>query len=184
MRPLVVAATLLFGLSGCGENPLKLEFTVDKAIPEQTIPGTIALCQFPVAVGVLGSPFDVTMSQEEDFPEQDTDVQHIESAKLRELTLSLTATSAEPNWDFLATIFIFVEANGLETRLVASLGTEAEPIANGLTTLDLDTEGVNLAPYVKANGGFSMTSEATGCAPQENAVFDGDVTIHVVADPL
>lgn len=185
-RPLalVLLAVAAGSAAGCGENPLKLEFTVDKDIPEQQIPGSLALCQVPIAVGVLGTPFDVTMSQEEDFPEQDTDVQYIESARLRRFSLSLTDASAETTWDFLETLSIFIEANGHERRLIAWIGSNEDPIPAGLTTLDLERESVNLARYVKADGGFTMTSEATGCNPQQNATFDGEIRIRIVADPL
>ena len=189
MRRAWFAATACFVLvsGGCGKNPLELRFNVDKSIPEQTIEGSFAPCQLPIAIGVLSDPFQVTITQEEDFPEQDTDVQHVTSARLKQLTLSLTPTSLETTWDFLETLEIFVEASGLERKLVASIGegtASGEPIPEGASTLDLEPERLNLAKYIKANGGFTMTSEATGCAPAQDAVFDGELRVRIVADPL
>lgn len=181
------ALLLLLLVAGCGEDPFTLEFDVDKNIPEQSIAGSLAPCQIPIAVPVLQDPFEVTFSQEEDFPEQDTDVQHVKSARIRRMSLSLTATSSEPNWDFLDAISLFVEASGQEKRLVASIGEESEsgePIPDGATELDLEPEKLNLAPYLKANGGFVMTSEAIGCPPQQEARFTGSLRVRVVADPL
>lgn len=180
--------TVLFVLaSACGKDPLTLEFDVDKDLPEQSIPGSLAPCQLPISVGVLDDPFEVTITQAEDFPEQNTDVQHVRSAKVRELRLSIAATSSEPDWDFLDALNLFVEASGLERKLVASIGEETEsgePIADGATTLDLEPEGVNLAPYIKANGGFTITSEAVGCAPAQEVRFTGRLEVRIVADPL
>jgi len=173
--------------SGCGKDPLTLEFDVDKDIPEQSIPGSIAPCQLPIAVGVLDDPFQVTISQEEDFPEQNTDVQHVRSARVRQISLSIAPTSSEPDWDFLDALNLFVEASGLERKLVASIGVDTEsgkPIAEGETKLDLEPERLNLAAYLKANGGFTMTSEAIGCAPSQEVRFTGRLEVRIVADPL
>lgn len=183
--PAVFALSIL--AAGCGKDPLTLEFDIEKDIPQQTIPGSLAPCQLPIAVGVLDDPFVVTITQQEDFPEQNTDVQHVRSARVREISLSLTATSPEPDWDFLDALTLFVEASGLERKLVASIGLESDsqkPIEEGATTLDLEPKRLNLAPYIKANGGFTMTSEAVGCAPAQDAQFTGRLEVHVVADPL
>lgn len=181
----VVAALLAAG--ACGKDPLTLKFDVDKAIPETTIPGQIALCQLPIPVDVLADPLRLTITREEDFPEQDTDVQHVKSARLRKLELTLTPASAEPDWDFLDTLELFVEASGLDRRPLASIGegtSSDRPIQPGATALALVPERLNLAPYLKASGGFTITSQATGCAPQSDAIFDGELRVHIVADPL
>lgn len=173
-------------LAGCGETP-KLRFQVDKAIPQQTIQGSITPCSLPVQVPLLGQPFQMTFSQQQDFPEQNTDVQHIESAKLDSMSLALTAATQEPSWDFLDGLEIYAEADGQPRALLASIGAEspsAIPIPAGATTLSLVPAGLQLAPYLKAAGGFSIDSEATGCPPEQDAVFTGEVRINVVADPL
>jgi hypothetical protein len=183
-------AALLFTISltaGCGSDPTELRFNVDKDLPPQSIDASIAPCQLPIPVSVLAAPFQVTFTQEEDFPEQDTDIAHVKSARLKRLELELTASSPEQSWDFLDSISIFVEAAGHERRLVASIGEgtpSEEPIEPGATRLELDPEKVNLAPYIKANGGFTMTSEAEGCPPEEEAIFDGEIVVSIVADPL
>lgn len=188
VRHLLPLAALAF-LAGCDAIDAELKFDVEKTIPEQTIQGSLAPCQItnPIAVDLLSAPFQVVITQEEDFPEQNTDVQHVTRATLEALSMSLTASSVEESWDFITGIEIFVSADGLQTQLIASLGEDtqsATPIPAGATTLSLETTGLNLAPYIKANGGFIMSSEATGCPPQSDAVFDGQVRIHIVADPL
>lgn len=186
MRRLLALAIVVVA-TGCGKDPLTLEFDIDKDIPEQSIPGSIAPCQLPIPVGVLDDPFAVVITQEEDFPEQNTDVQHVRSARVREISLSIAPTSSEPDWDFLDAISLFVEAVSLERKLVASIGLESEsalPIEDGATRLDLEPERLNLAPYIKANGGFTMTSEAVGCAPSQEVRFIGRLEVRIVADPL
>ena len=174
-----VASTfaLAAALAAC-ENTPTLRFQVDKQIPQQTIDGSLAPCQIAQVFPFLQAPLQMTFSQQQDFPEQNTDVQRITSAKLD--TLTLTVTSGEPNWDFLETLDIFVEADGLSTELVAVL----DPVPDGATTITLQPTGLQLAPYVKAPGGFTMTSEATGCPPAQDTTFTGQVILNIAAEPL
>ncbi len=170
---------LLAFATACGGTPT-LHFQVGKDIPQQTISGSISPCQIPVTVPFLQQPFQMTFSQSQDFPEQNTDIQHIKSAKLDTLTLTMSPASAEPNWDFLDSLELYAEANGLPRALAASI----DPVADGQTTLTLQPAGLELAPYVKASGGFTLTSEATGCPPGSDAVFTGRIVVNVAADPL
>lgn len=176
----------ILALAGC-DDPVKLRFQVDKAIPEQTIPASLALCDVPITVPLLADPFAVVITQDQDFPEQNTNVNKIESAKLDSLSLTLTPASAEPSWDFLTALELYAEAQDLPRALVASIGTDTDSgvaIPTGATTLNLQPAGLQLAPYIKANGGFTLSSEATGCPPDQDAKFTGQVRINVVADPL
>ena len=187
LRSLAITALTLS--AGCNAIDATLKFDVEKQLPAQTIDGSLAPCQLtdPIPIDFLSSPFQVVISQEEDFPEQNTDVQHITRAVLEEMSLALTAASQEPDWNFLTGIEIFVTADGLDTALIASIGADTDsgtPIPSGASTLSLIETGLNLAPYIKAEGGFTMTSEAAGCPPQADAIFDGLVRIHIEADPL
>lgn len=185
-RLTLLAASSVFVLSAC-DDPVKLRFQIDKAIPEQTIQSSIALCDVPITVPFLSDPFAVVITQAQDFPEQNTEVNRIESAKLDSLTLTLTPASAEPNWDFLTALELYAEAQDLPRALIASIGADTESgvaISPGATTLSMQPSGLQLAPYIKANGGFTLSSEATGCPPDQDATFTGQVRINVVADPL
>lgn len=177
---------LLPAVAGCGDLAPRIHFQVDKELPDQVIENSITPCQF-AALFPWADPFQMTITQEEDFPEQDTDVQHVTRAKIDSLRLSLLTSSAEPTWDFLDSLEVYIEAEDLEKRLVASIGEETDsgtPIPDGATTLDLEPMGVNLAPYLKANGGFTLSSEATGCPPENDATFDGRVVLNITAKPL
>lgn len=176
----------ILALTGC-DDPVKLRFQVSKGIPENTIPASLALCDVPLPVPLLANPFEVVITQEQDFPEQNTEVNKIESAKLDSLSLTLTPSSAETSWDFLTALELYAEAQDLPRALIASIGTNTESgiaIPPGATTLQLQPAGLQLAPYIKATGGFTLSSEATGCPPDQDATFTGQVRINVVADPL
>lgn len=177
----------LFALvAGCGDLAPRIHFQVDKKLPEQVIESSITPCQLS-ALFPWADPFQMTITQEGDFPEQDTDVQHVTRAKIDSLRLSLVTSSAEPTWDFLDTLEVSVEAEDLEKRLIASVGegtASDTAIPDGATTLDLDPAGVNLAPYLKANGGFTLSSVATGCPPENDATFDGRVVMNLTAKPF
>jgi len=188
MRAALAAVPFAALVLSCGNVP-KLHFNVTRDIGPETISGSITPCSLTshLPVDLLGNPFNVTITQQQDFPQQNTDVQHITSAKLDELTLSLTATSPQQNWDFLEDITISAEANGLPKATVASIGIDTESavaIAAGSSTLSLKPTGLNLAPYIKASGGFSLTSDAVGCPPSQDADFTGHVRLAIVAKPL
>lgn len=187
-RPLVLG-TLLVVAAGCGGGALKLHFKVNRDIDPQTISSSLTPCALTsnLPVGVLGNPFTMTITQQQDFPQQNTDVQHITSAKLDQLSFTLTSTSPQQNWDFLKDITISAEATGQTKAAVASIGADTVSgiaIVAGSTTLTLKPTGLNLAPYIKANGGFSLSSEAIGCPPPQDADFSGHVRISITADPL
>src|SRR6267378_3502860 len=94
----------LVTLAACGGGT-QLHFAVDKDIPQQTINQGIAPCSIATVLPVvLSSPFQVTFSQSQDFPQQKTDVQHLTSVKLQQLSLTLTTTSPQQNWDFLTEV--------------------------------------------------------------------------------
>lgn len=188
MKAAAVVPILAAFVLSCGNVP-KLHFNVSRDIGPETIQGSITPCSLTshLPIDLFGNPFNVTITQQQDFPQQNTDVQHITSAKLAELTLSLTATSPQPNWDFLEDITISAEATGLPKATVASIGIDTESaiaIAAGSTTLTLKPTGLNLAPYIKASGGFSLTSDAVGCPPPQDADFTGHVRMAIVAKPL
>ena len=69
----------------------------------------------------------------------------------------------------------------------ASIGTGSPSgvaILAGSTTLNLVPAGAQLAPYVKASGGFTLTAQAKGCPPSQNADFTGHTRFKVSANPL
>lgn len=172
--------------AACGGTP-KLHFQVDKDIPQQTINSSIAPCTIATFVPFLASPLQVTFNQSQDFPQQKTDVNHITSVKLDSLSLTLTATSPQQNWDFLDEVDITASANGMSDTLVASIGAASASgvaIPAGVTRLDLVPTGANLAPFVKSPGGFTLAAQAKGCPPSQDADFTGHTRFNVVANPL
>ena len=186
IRNQILTLGLLAQVSGCGEvkdavNNL-LSFDIDRPIPEQTIPGQAAPCQIVGNIPLpLGDSFkNITIEKEEDFPEQNTEVDLIKEAYISKFDLAITAESANQDWDFLDNIAFTVSAEGQETVTAAIL----DPVEDGLQTIALSSSGVNLAPYLKAEGGFTMNVKAEGCPPNSDTLFTGIITIGVSASPL
>lgn len=190
-RGILIGLGFAVALAGCGElhKLAKLHFDVTKNLAVTTIPGSLTPCSLTsnLPFTFLGNPFTITMSQQQDFPQQNTDVQHVTSAHLTQLTLALTSTSGQQSWDFLEDLTLYAEANGQTKAVVASIGIDSEsatPVPAGATTLTLVPTSLDLAPYIKASGGFSITSDATGCPPSQDADFGGVAKFHITADPL
>jgi hypothetical protein len=172
--------------AACGGSP-NLHFQVSKDIPQQTINSSIAPCTIATLVPFLAAPLQVTFNQSQDFPQQKTDVNHITSVKLDSLSLTLTASSPQQDWDFLDEVDITAQASGLSDTLVASIGAASASgvaIPAGAITLDLVPAGANLAPFVKASGGFTLAAQAKGCPPSQDADFTGHTRFNVSARPL
>lgn len=178
-------SVVTFGSLGCGSVKDAIDnllsFSIERSIPEQQIDGQVVPCQVARALNIeLPILEDMTISKEEDFPEQNTEVNLIREAYLSVLNLSLTEGSAAEDWDFLDSITFSVAANNLETVEVAKL----DPVPDDLTALALSPLGVNLANYLKSEGGFSFEVTATGCPPSADVLFNGEIKIDVSASPL
>lgn len=175
----LVSVGAILMLAGCGDGLLR--FDVDKDIDEQTIDGQTSPCSLgdPLGLTFFDMP-PVTVSQEEDFPEQPTTVDRVQSATLKSLRLSLTNNSQESNWDWLDTLYVYVNAEGQDEAQVA----HSDPVKEGVQTIHMEPADTNLAPYVKADNGFTLTSDATGCPPSSDVAFDGRLVLRIGANPI
>lgn len=99
---------------------------------------------------IIDLPFDITTPEtttnsEATFENNDTRSDLVESVKLRELRLDLTAPS-DGDFNFLNEIEIFINAEGLPEVLIAS-DLNIEP--NGLQSINLDVEDTELREYIR-----------------------------------
>jgi hypothetical protein len=180
--PILAVAGLLSSCSKVKEATEDLlSFNIDRNIPEQSIEPIVAPCQ---VVETLDLPLvkldNIEFSKEEDFPEQNTEVRLIRSARLNSLVLNLTAESTQENWDWLESIDISIASDGRETQRLAYY----HEIPDGLSTLNLTTEAIDIAAYIKSDAGFSLSTEAEGCPPAKQTVFAGSYQVAVSASPL
>jgi hypothetical protein len=136
-------------------------------IPGATLPGEL--------LGDLGfsefSNFD--LSQDQSVGGQGYTKDEIDGVKLVRVHLVVNAP-AGGNFDFLDSIALFVEAEGLPRIQIASL-TE---IPEGVTELELDVEDVQLVDYAVAPA-MTLTTEATGTAPEEDTTVTGTIDFDV-----
>jgi hypothetical protein len=90
--------------------------------------------------------------------------------------LTRLALSAEPDLSFLASIEVYVSAEGLSELRVASSGSFPE----GQPTVELVLEDAELADFVVA-GGMSFRAAVTGTPPTDDTVLTVEVEAEVEA---
>jgi hypothetical protein len=97
--------------------------------------------------------------------------------KLKTFTLEITSPSGE-SFDFLDGVTFYASAPGQEEVRVAS----AESIPEGASSIELDLDDVELAPYATASS-MTMRAEVQGEKPPDDTevhaavVFDVDIAI-------
>jgi hypothetical protein len=162
MSGVVGLGLLVTTLSSCS-----LTFDV-KASGEGKVEGS-ALGQFFEALPFKGfdnfASFDI--SQTQDFKNQGVDKEHLESVKLKTLTLKVTDPSSA-NFNFIDKIAFYAATEGKPKVRIAH--KDAVPRDSREFSLDLD--GAELKDYVSAKS-MKITTEASGRSPAQ------DTTIHV-----
>lgn len=110
---------------------------------------------------ILGTPFDIitpetTTNSESEFENNNTNSDLVESVKLRQLTLTLQ-TPSSGDFDFLNDISIYITAEGLEERLLASRMNIPE---DGSRVIELDVADTELREYIKGDS-YRLRTETT-----------------------
>ncbi|TVZ53450.1 hypothetical protein [Dokdonia sp. Hel_I_53] len=125
------------------------------------------------ASSILGTPFEfvtpeVTTNSQQEFENNDTNADLVESVKLRDLTLTIQSPTTG-DFDFLNEIFIYINADGLEEILIASKSGIQE---DGSQTLDLDVENVELREYILKDSYTLRTQSVTDQTIEEDHVIN------------
>ncbi len=166
-RALALAPALLLVAAGCG----KLDQIDVVRSGSATVPGAPAGAPLPQS-GIATFPLSLGRSALE---AQGIKPDAVDSAKLVGLRLQVTQGTSFERW--LASAAVYVEAPGLPKVLVAQkTGIAALPA--GTTTLDLDTPGVDLKPYVLADT-TTVTAEGTGTLPLADTTIEATATVRV-----
>lgn len=173
MNKVVIIFSILFASVGCKKDSIGIRFNMDYST------------SFDIKSGnVLSLPLDfftpdITTNSESQFAENDTRKDKIQEIKLTSLSLDITNPESA-NFDFLKHIYLYINADGLDERRYAF----KENIADGLLILNLDTEGVDLAEYIKKDK-FNLRAECV-----QDKTLSSDITIKanmvfaVKANPL
>ncbi|QCK14577.1 hypothetical protein [Mangrovivirga cuniculi] len=151
MRKLTFLSLTVFAflLSSCEAIDSLTQFYYDEET-SFTIPGQ-------TSVGLIGdiTTPEMQSSGSQEFENNDSRVDMIESCKLVELTLTLT-TPETGDFDFLNEISIYISADGLPEKLIA---TETN-VPAGVKQFSLETQDVDLSEYIKA-GTYSLKTDVT-----------------------
>ena len=172
-RRLSVFPAIFALLLACGV----LDFDVTQNIPETTVRGdpVAAAAGTVIAPDSALNPFSFNLNLDQETKSRGTSL--ASSVKLKAMYLELTATSAEPNFDWVQSLDVFVESTKAGTTLpkvkLASLPTASR----GVRKLVLTVESVNLLQYVKEGTKVSATARAS--APAHDVVFAGAVTFRI-----
>ena len=115
-----------------------------------TLPATTVV-DVPLAIGTP----EVPVSNQQEFDNNDSRTDRIESAKLTSLVLNITSPD-DGNFNFLNEIEIIIDADGLEERVIA--GKTEIPEGSG-NSLELDVNDTELRPYLQ-NDSYSLKVRA------------------------
>jgi len=170
-RPLLRAFALIFlvGLGGCGLN----EFDVTQS-------GSAAVAGGGITAGLLGTfpPVqgfnDFDFSQSQQFKNENAHKDHVSTAKLTSFELKIDAP-ANGDFGFLDSIAFYAEANGQKVRVAHKENIGALPSSS---TLSLDLDDVDLAPFVRADT-MSITTAANGRQPVNDTHLTATAVFHV-----
>lgn len=135
-------------LSGCKKDGIEINFKMNYNT-NFTIEGG----------GGLNLPLDfftpdVTTDSEAEFEANDTRKDKIKEIKLESLVLDITSP-ANQNFDFMKDIYLYINADGLDEQRYAFI----ENIPEGLTSISLNADGIDLAEYIKQDK-FSLRVKA------------------------
>jgi hypothetical protein len=159
-----VVAALVMG-AGCGVSfPVNID-------AKSTIPGGGLFSQ--IVPNQFADFTSLDLSQSQDFKNAGVAKDHVDSAKLTSVTLSIVSP-AGGTFEWLDDVAFFVETDGQPKKQIA----HKTGIPNDATKVSLDVDGVELAPYIRADK-MSITTSATAHAPREDTKIDAALVFDV-----
>ncbi|MFT6166798.1 MAG: hypothetical protein ACJAV5_001695 [Vicingaceae bacterium] len=162
---IIALALILIAFSGCEEVEKLTQFTMNFD-NQVTIPAN-TLINIPVN---LATP-EIPTNSQSTFAGNNTNAASIDEIKLQSMTLTII-TPADSNFNFLKSIEVFINSEGLSE---VPLGSNTD-IANGITSLNLTTTGANIKDYITANK-FSIRVATT---TDEAIVQDHEININTI----
>lgn len=162
-------------------------FNVDEELPETRVDGV-------GVVGVLPTEFAailVDVTQSDAYNEEDFD--HVTSIRVTNLRLDISEASegtgedaledGQPdNFDFFQSLDLVILATydgaDREERIAYLAGDDTQ-VGSSATSLNLTTTNIDIQPFVEAPGGYTIQTQATGSAPPDDVVFDGEIRYQV-----
>ena len=171
MRSLFAALAGLL-LAGC--NPTVSFDTTVKGT--STIPGSPN--QLPITLPNNLGFNNVNFSQSSDFVNNNTDKSHIDHVRVKTATLTVTSPSGQ-DLSFLQSLSFTIASTGQPTKTIA----HQTVFPSGQTSVQLVIDGVDLAPYAKADS-FSIGSTGNGTAPPHDTTININMVLTIDAHVL
>jgi hypothetical protein len=167
----VFVATFL--LAACGDGGLA-SFTITEKSQEVTVEGS-ALGGLPVE-NPFGEALQLNVDLEQEL--ESRDATGASGVFLQDLDLEITDTAMpegdSDDFDFLTSLEVYANADGLDKKLVAII----EDVPEGKQKISLDTKSnVNLKPYVEK--GMKLQATAQGSAPDDDTSLQAIAVIRI-----
>lgn len=174
-------------LTGCSESTTLGHFDVDQDLPEIQVQGSLVSALLPTEF----APIPLNVKSEEAF--QNANYDYLTTIEVDALSLRITEKSNDPaqdsaedgepdNFDFFTSVSVFIRAtiNGEERReLIAELPEGSEQLSSGQNQIQFTMSGLDILPFVEADGGYEVITEATGTPPSDDVYFDGEAVYRV-----
>lgn len=169
MRSAVLALAMAF--SGCGP------FMFDAQMKGQAViqGGTLGqlLSAFPQANGFTSVDF----SNNQDFKNNNTSRDKVQTTRLNTLTLTITSPNTQ-DFSFLDSLEFTVKANGKEQKVATKANISSLGLAAPNPTLSLDVIDADLAEYVRS-ADFTIVTSGAGRQPRQDTNIDLNVKFTV-----
>ena len=120
---------------------------------------------------------NVDTSSLQGFPSSRTAKDHIQSARAKKITLTVTSPAGR-DLSFLSNVALSISAPGQQAKKFAHLS----PFPAS-SSADLQLDDVELAPYLKADS-FSITTDVAGTSPGRSVSIRADLDLGVTASIL
>lgn len=143
-------------------------FSFTEESEETTIQGD----QTGLGLGDAFGSLDLNIDLEEELEARDAS--GADEVNLTAMTLHVTEDSDGQTFDFLSSLDVVADADGLSERQIATI----DDVPEGRSSIDLDVdETVDLKPYIEE--GMTLRTEAEGNIPDEDTTVFAEVTIRV-----
>jgi|MDTC01.3.fsa_nt_gb hypothetical protein len=162
-------ALLLFPLVTCsGVDNFRITETSQSTVSGATI--------VEILLGDLGfgNWLNLDITQNETLANQGIERHQLDTVYLHSLTLDIIDGHPDQDFSFIEEIRFYVESSGLDSKLIAHGG----PFIDGLTSIGMDLENVNLASYAGAES-MTITTDVTGRRPNRQTTLDAEIVLSV-----
>lgn len=129
-------------------------------------------------------PFDIPVGEvatnsSQEFENNNTAVEYVKNVSLKELDLSVVSPKNQ-NFDFLKSIHLYISTNDQDEVEVAF----AENIPKGVTSVEMETTGVQLDKYIKAPKYNLRSKVVVREINTQDVKIQADLTFKVTANIL